>query len=174
MGVADWRVKEDLVDARKNRVAEPAVRPRHRARLDAAQKAIADHQVVAVAQLRDQRGDGREVIAGVGVAHHDESSLRRIDAADEGAAVALALNLHHVRAELTRYQLRAVGAPVVGDDDLRGEPAFGDRVASLRDARGQRLDLVEAGHHERDLDRDRSRACGRLGGTLRDLHGARA
>src|SRR5438309_1208419 len=71
-----------------------------------------------------------------------------------------------------RSQLRSVAAPVVGDDDLGGVPARLDRFVRFGDAGGERLDLVEAGHHDRYLDR-RPCVIAPPGWTLRDLHCAR-
>src|SRR4029077_1162689 len=170
--VADRGVKEDPADAGEDGVAEPRVRPGHCARLDSAQEAIADYELVALAQLGDQRTDGREVVARISVAHDDEAALRGIDAADQGAAVPLALDVHHPRAQLARDQLRTVAAAVVGDDDLGGVPALLDRPPRPGDASGQGLHLVEAWHHDRDLD-GRPRVIAPPGGTLRDLHCAR-
>jgi hypothetical protein len=132
--VTDGGVKEDPADARQHRVAQPPVRPGHRARLDPAQEPIADHEVVAFSELGDQRRDRSEVIARIGVTHDDEPSLRRVDAADQRAAVSLSLNVDDPGAELAREQLRTVAAPIVGDDDLGRVPALVDGLARLGDA----------------------------------------
>jgi hypothetical protein len=83
--------------------------------------------------------------------------VRGFDAADQRAAVALSRDRNEARAELFGDGLGAVGATVVGDDDLGRQAVFLDRQLSFVDAGGQRLSLVQAGHHDRDLDRTLNR-----------------
>ncbi len=118
------------------------MRPGHRARLDPAQEAVADHEVIALAQLGDQRRDRREVIARVGIAHDHEPTLCGFDAADQGAAITLSLDVDDPHAELARDELRAVAASVVGDDDFSGVPSPLDRLARFGYTCRERLDLV--------------------------------
>ena len=67
--VAHRRAEEQPADARQHRVADAAVQPRHRARLDAAREAVAHHEVVAVAEVLEERTEVLEVVAVVGVGH---------------------------------------------------------------------------------------------------------
>ena len=150
------------------------MRPGHRARLDATHEAVAHHEVVAVAQPFDQRSDRLEVVAVVGVAHDDQASPRGVDAPDQGAAVALPRYLHDSDAQLLGDQLRAVGAAVVGDDDLRRQTELRYRVSCVTDALREGLRLIEAGHHYRHLDSGRRGRLGSHRGALRDGHCARA
>ena len=53
--------------------------PRHRTGLDAAAEAIAHHHVVAFAPFRHELRDGGEIVAVVGVTHHDKSAARGRD-----------------------------------------------------------------------------------------------
>jgi hypothetical protein len=99
--VAHRRVEEDTADQCQDGVANPAVGPRHGAGLDSAHEAVAHDEVAAVAQLFDQRRNRREVVAVVGVAHDHEAAARRVDAADQRAAVALPRDLDHARAQLS-------------------------------------------------------------------------
>ena len=55
------------------------------------------------------------------------------------------------RAQPTRDLLRAVGAAVVGDDDLAVDPVLANRALRLLDADPERVRLVEAGHDDGDL-----------------------
>jgi hypothetical protein len=171
MHVTDRRVEEHAADEGEDRVADPAMRPHHGAGLDAAREAIAEHEVVSLPQAVDQRLDGGEVVAVVGVAHDHETTADGFDAADQRAAVALARDVDHGHAKLARYVLRTVGASVVGDDDLSRQAVPFDRRARLADAGGERLRLVEAGHNDRDLDRGGGSAIAMRADALRDAHG---
>ena len=75
-----WKKSRPMTD--QDRIADPAVLPGHRAGHDPAPEAVAHHQVVALAQLLDERLDRREVVAVVGVAHDDVSAAGGGDAAD--------------------------------------------------------------------------------------------
>ena len=76
-------------------------------------------EVVAVAQLLDELRQLEEVVAVVSVAHDDEAAARGGDAALQRVAVAAARDTSTTRAPRRRGDLlRAVGAAVVGDDDL--------------------------------------------------------
>jgi hypothetical protein len=50
MRVGDMRAKEQVQHARQHRIANPPVRPRHRARVDPAAKARTEDELGAVAQ----------------------------------------------------------------------------------------------------------------------------
>ena len=169
--VAHRGVKEDAADEGQDGVADPPVRPHHRACLDASGEAVAHHQVVAFAQLGDERSNGQEVVAVVGVTHDHELASRRLDAADQGAAVALARHVDDTHPQLPGHRQRAVGAAVVGDDDLRRQAVFLDCLLRLADADGQRLGLVEARHDDRDFDFGRWIVLGLAPRTLRYCHG---
>jgi len=63
--------EEESSDRREDGVPEVAVERRHRPGPDAAREAVAHHEVVAFAELRDEGHERREVVAVVRVAHHD-------------------------------------------------------------------------------------------------------
>ena len=170
MHVADRRVKEDAADPRQDRVADPAVRPRHRARGDAAKESVPDDEVVAAPQPIDERTDGAEVVAGVGVAHDHEVPIGGFDPTDQRVAVATPRHLDHARAELLRDHNRPVGAAVVGDDDLAVETSGFERPLRALDAGGERLGLVQARHDDRDLDASGGGDLGAGDVTRGDLH----
>jgi len=71
-------------------------------------------------------------VAVVGVAHDDIAAAGGGDAAAEGAAVALLGHRDDARAEPGGDGLRAVGAAVIGDDDLGRESVRFDGAAGLR------------------------------------------
>ncbi len=115
MEVADAAGVEDPPDRGKHRVADVAVLPRHRPRLDAALEAVAHNEVVALTQLRQEAVEVGEVVGIVGVAHHHVAAAGRLNAAEQRRAVALALHVHDPRAEGTGDLLAAVGRTVVHD-----------------------------------------------------------
>jgi len=174
VNVAYRRVEEDAADEGQSRVADPAVRPDHRALANAARKSIAHDQIASIAQLVEQRADGGEVVAVVGVAHDHKAALRGCDSTDQRASVTLPLDVDHADAELPRQRLRTVAAAVVGDDDLGLHTKLLDRRARFADAGGERLGLVEARHHDRELEHRGLRACGSRSRTLGDAHGRSA
>ena len=61
---------------RQDRVADVAVQPRHRARLDVVH-AVADHHLRAVLERGDEARDLVEVVGQVGVGHHDVARRAR-------------------------------------------------------------------------------------------------
>ena len=140
---------------REHRVAPPAVQEGHRAgedRAAAGRQAAPLHERVAGAQLLDELRDLAEVVAVVGVAHDHPAAARRGDAAHERRAVATVLDRDDARTEPLGDLLGAVGAAVVGDDDLAGDAGLGQAAPRLLDAGRERVRLVEAGHHHRQLD----------------------
>ena len=62
--------KKRLSRPREDRVADVAVQPRHRARLDVVH-AVADHHLGALLERGDEARDLVEVVGEVGVGHHD-------------------------------------------------------------------------------------------------------
>ena len=111
------------------------------------------HEVVPVAELLDELRHLQEVVAVVGIAHDDELAPRGGDAAYECVAVAPGGHLDDARPHAPCNVLRAIRASVVRHDDLAGGAAGAQRHVRLVDAYGQRVRLVEAGHHDRHLHR---------------------
>src|SRR5207247_6350603 len=112
-----------------------------------------------------------EVVAVVGVTHDHEAATRRLDTADQGAAVTLPRDLDHPHPELLGDDLGAIGAAVVGDDDLRGKAVLLDRALCFLDASRQRLHLVQAGHDDRKLHRGWGSRLAVSASSLGDRHG---
>ena len=121
--VADRRPEEEPADRGEHRVAEVLVQRRHRAGLDPAAEPVAHDQVVAGAQPLDELVEVGEVVAVVGVAHDHVGAARRRDAAEERGPVPLVDDVDDARTVGFRDLLRAVGAAVVGDDDLADDAA---------------------------------------------------
>src|SRR5262249_34921754 len=76
------------------------------------------YEVVAFAQLMDKWFEVTEVVTVIGVTHDDVFAARRRDAAHESAAISLLFDVYHARAQLVTDLLRAVGAAVIGHDNL--------------------------------------------------------
>ena len=118
VGVADAGAEEEVEDAGEHRVADVAVQPRHRARLDVLHP-VAHHELRAVVELLDEARDVGEVVGQVGVGHHDVVAARRGEAGQVGAAVAAPRLEHDERAGVARDLGAAVVGAVVGDDRPR-------------------------------------------------------
>ena len=97
VGVAHAGAEEEVEDAGEHRVADVAVEPGHRARLDAAH-AVAHHEVGALVELLDEARDVAEVVGEVGVGHHDVVAGGGREAGQVGAAVAAPRLVHDERA----------------------------------------------------------------------------
>src|SRR5262249_11789446 len=110
--------EEEIEDAREHGIADVLVQPGHRARTDAARKAVAHYQVIADVELLDERLQAAEVVGIVGVAHDDVLAAGRRDAALQGGAVALPLDADDAGAVFLGDLARAVGTAVVGHDHL--------------------------------------------------------
>ena len=82
MEVADVGAIEEPAREAQRRVADIAVQLRHRATADAAQEAVAHHQVGAGAELLEEGLQAHEIVAAVGIAHRDIRARRRPDAAE--------------------------------------------------------------------------------------------
>src|SRR5262249_1505453 len=86
--------------------------------LDAAAEAVPHHEVGSGAEGLDERPELTEVVAVVGVGHHDELGSGGGDPSDERASVSLNGDVDDARAELTSHLPRTVSAAIVRDDDF--------------------------------------------------------
>ena len=134
------------------------------------------HEVVARAQLLDELRQFAEIVAVVGVAHHDEAAPRRLDASHQRGAVPGALHRHDARALAVR-DLRSSSSvlPLSATMISPEMPALIERRARLPDARRERVRLVQTGHHDRHFDdaltrRSRASAHARLEFDVRWSH----
>jgi hypothetical protein len=155
VNVVDRRPKPPAGDPRKHRIAKPAVEAWHRTREDAStagSEPATLHKVAALAQALDQRRKLAEVVALVGVAHHDEVSASGLDSSHERRAVPTLGNRHNASALRRRNLSRTVRAPVVRNDDLAGDARLLHRRQRLPDACRKRVRFVEARHHDRELE----------------------
>jgi hypothetical protein len=151
----------------EERVADVAVQPRHRARLDVVHP-VADDHLGAVAQMLDEARDLPPVVGEVGVRHDDVAALRGREPGQVRAPVAAAGLRDDVRARLARQLGAAVVGVVVRDDDLALQPGILEHAQRLGHAPLDVPLLVEArdddGHLEGLLGQrgDRSRGDVRM------------
>jgi hypothetical protein len=71
MGVADPRPKQPIEKPRQKRHPDNPVRPRHRPRLDPAEKPIPNHHIRPVGQRGQQLRNIREPISPIRIRHHN-------------------------------------------------------------------------------------------------------
>ena len=121
VGVVDAGAEQQVEEARQQRVADVAVMPRHRARMDVLHP-VADHHVGAVLQLGDEARDLVEVVGEVGVGHHDVSARarRRTRPCRRCRSRARARGRRSRPAPAASRRAAVLGV-VVGDDDLAGD-----------------------------------------------------
>ena len=115
--IAHAGVKQQVQKAREQRIADIAVMPRHRARLDVLH-AIAHHQIGARLQLGEKPWNLVEVVGEIRVGHHDVLAPRRREPRQVGAAIAPDRLVNHVCAHRLGQLGAAIVRPVVGDDHL--------------------------------------------------------
>ena len=77
--------------------------------------------------------------------------MRGLDAAAQGAAVALGGHAHDARAVFFRELDGAVGGAVVGDEHLAGDAREFDAAPRLLDTGDEGFGLVEAGHDDGEV-----------------------
>ena len=153
--VAHRHIEPHVGHAGEHGIAEPAVRRRHGTGHDrsaAARQPAALHDVVALLQLVVEITDDAEVVTVVRIAHEYPFASRRRDAPAERVAVAALAHVHHTSAEAAGDLLRTISAAVVSDDDLTADTAGLQRRERLLDADGEGVLLVQAGHHDRQLE----------------------
>ena len=148
--VADGDAEEEAADVTEDRIAEVFVEWRHGSGFDFAAEAVAHDEIVALFEPGEEAGELAEVVTGVGVGHEDVFSVGGLDAGHEGRAVAADWNVDDAGAFVGGDFLRAVGAAVVGDDDLAGDVVVAKGGDGLLDAEGERLCFVKAGHKDGD------------------------
>ena len=124
----------------------------HRSRLNPAAEAVAHHQVVTFAQLRDERGNVREVVTLIGVAHDHEFTARSGEAAEQRAAVPFSFDRDNARAQAACNLDGAIRASIIGDHHFAAQSRALECGESLGDTDADGFFLVEARHHHRDFD----------------------
>jgi len=144
--VADGHGVHDPRHPRQHRIAEIAVQVRHGTRIDAAQEAVAHHEVQAAAQRSDEGFEARPVVRVVGIGEHHVAAPSRADAGHERGPVAPDRLVHDPRAQRLRDLHRGVRRAVVGHDDFPVHAHAPHGFLGLANAGAQRPLLVEVRH----------------------------
>ena len=126
MGVRHARAEEEVQDPGQHGVADVAMQPGHRPRLDVVH-AVAHHQLCTGPQLGDETRDLAEVISQIGVRHHDVVAPRGGEAGAVCRAVAAPGLKDHARAGRLCDLGAAVLRIVVDDDHLALEASRQER-----------------------------------------------
>jgi hypothetical protein len=85
--VVDAGAEQQVEESRQQRVADVAVEPRHRPRLDV-RHPVADDEVGAVLELGQEPARLVKVVGQVGIGHQDELAARLVETGQIGASVA--------------------------------------------------------------------------------------
>ena len=155
MKVLDRHLEEYPADQAQYRVAEIVVQQRHRSRHYPSAEAVAHDQVVPGSEVVQEGAEIRKIVAVVRISHDDVLAARGGDAANERRAISSRRHSHNTRPEPLGNSDGAVGAAVVGNQDLAAGIALAQEILCPRYARGDGFRLVEAGHQYRQLDRAR-------------------
>ena len=159
MRVLDAGAEKYVEHTGQRRVADVAMEPRHRPGFDVVHP-VAHHQVGALVEPLHEPRDVPEVVAQVGIAHHQILAAGRREASQVGASIAT-LRLGHDPSAGSRGELgAAVLRRVVDNQHLTGESVVGERLDCPFDAGGDVGLFVEARDHHRH---------GRAGGVSFDL-----
>jgi hypothetical protein len=114
---------------------------------------VADHELCTPVELREESRDLAEVVGQVGVSHHDPVAAGGVETSEVGAAVAAARLADDAGARQSGEVRAAVGGAVVDDDHLARDVVLLEHRARRAHAALDRLCLVQAGDHHRDVDR---------------------
>ena len=161
MRILDPGPVEHVQQAGEDRAPDVLVRPRHCAGFDLALEARSHHQIVAIADAIEERRQRREVVGAIGVGHHDDVAFRGRESGHVGRAVAAPTFVNDSRAGMRGRIRRPVGRPVIDHDDLAGHPRFVHCGLRFANDRGDAVDLVQAGKHDRDAFAHRGEASTR-------------
>ena len=124
-----------------------------------ARQPAALHQVGSVAQLLDEARDFAEVVAVVGVAHHDKRPRAAAIPPMQRVPVTSLGDGNHARARALGDRAGVVGAAVVGDDDLPRNAGARQGFPGPGDAVRERVGFVETGDDHRHFRRRRLHGC---------------
>jgi hypothetical protein len=151
MEVANRDLEEEAANEGKDRIAEHPVKERHGAGRDAALEPVPHDELGAFAQLPDEGVEAGEIIGIIGVAHDDVFAAGRADPANQRGAIAACGDRLNPGAFFLGDLLRAVGAAIVGDQDLALDSRPVEIVACLADAGREGFGLVQAWHQDGQL-----------------------
>src|SRR5919106_6152982 len=118
MKITTGTSKKKSPHSAKHGIAEIPVQKRHGTGLDPALETVSHNQVVPLTQLCHKARNVKEVVAIVGISHDHVPATSRSNATDQRIPVPSRGDLHKPRPLSERNSLRAVGAAVIGNDDL--------------------------------------------------------
>ncbi len=148
MGVVDAGPEQQIQEARQQRVADVAVKPRHRPGVDVLHP-VADHHVGAVVELGHEPGDLREVVGEVRVGHQDVAAPRDGESRHVGAPVAPLGLVHDERPRRGGEPGAGVLGVVVCHDDLALDGVLAQHVERAAHAALDRRLLIQARNDHR-------------------------
>jgi hypothetical protein len=131
---------------------------RHRSRQDpsaTASESATLNEVEAISQLIQEFRDLTEIVAVIRVAHYYQRCSRGSNSGHQGTAVASLAHLNYARAEPRRNFSRAIGASIVGNNNLSSDLICQQRMLCLFNADGERIRFIEAWHYYRKFWRFR-------------------
>src|SRR5205807_6919432 len=128
------------------------MKSRHRAGLNAAAKSIPHHQLRTLAQLGYETRNVTKIIAAVGIAHQNVSTLSRGDPSHQCVSVSPGGHVDDSRPIALRNLDRVVAAAVIGDHDLARDSCLCHRPLNLANRRLQRFRFVQTGQHHGQFD----------------------
>src|SRR6185312_7926268 len=152
MKILDRTLEEKPADKGQHRISEIAMERRHRSRTNTTTKAIAHHQVKALAQFLDERPEGAEIVTIISVPHDHESAVCCVDASHQGITISFGRDLRDAGAKRFRDFSGTVGAAVVGDYDLANDAELIQRVPRFLNTTGNRFGFIQARHYDRHFD----------------------
>ena len=151
MEIPERRAAQQFADARQQGVADAAPEKRHRAGVDPPGEAVAEHEVMPLAQLVQEDIERARIVLPVAVSENRVTTGRRLDAGDDRIAVSRPRLMHDPRSGRARHGSRTVATAVVHDHDFAGcLPAF-QEPRRLAHAMRYRLLLVATEDKDRQL-----------------------
>ena len=159
MEIAERRAGKQFADTRQQGVADTAPQKRHRLGVDSPGEAVAEHEIMPLAQFVPKGVERIQIVLPVAVSENGVPTRRRLDARNDGVAVSRSRLVDDARSGRAREGRRTVAAAIVHDHDFAGDiPAF-QKAESLADAMCDRLLLVAAEDENRQFKRVRGGLC---------------
>src|SRR5438876_1796256 len=142
MEITRWTLKKKPANGGQNGITEVAMQRWHRSGLNTPEKPVTHHQIVPLSQLFQKGSKIIEIIAVVGVTHNYVFSMGGRDTSHECVPVSFPLYTNYQRAQTSRNLLRAVGAPVVGDEHFAIDSQVFERGFCFADTHSQRFGFI--------------------------------
>ena len=139
--------KKQTPNCCQKRITKISVHRWHRARDDAAAKAVPHNQIVACAKLFDERRQSRKVVAFVRVSHDDIFAFRCVNTCRERRPVPTSANGYNSSVHALGDVNGAVCAAIIDNNNFARDAMLFQEKLRLFNASRQGATLVEAGHH---------------------------